>query len=227
MWFNCFCYESSPQQAVGYPDKMKSIMAILITGLFFAGTLAGCIGSDEVPAIQEIEEEQMVVDFNTIMATPPTDTTETMAHWRFDEVAGLNVQYDVAVTEIEHFLYEIKLCEGIVALEAHADWGSQFMDIDMYLLKKGKDTGICTPNYMVMDPLVIAQGDQGTTWEYFNAVLNQTKKFSVPDSYTIDIEIFNNWDAAGAPAGTTPWSLDIWVYTEVPAGWHPHQELGE
>ncbi len=23
MWFNCFCYESSPQQAVGYPDKIK------------------------------------------------------------------------------------------------------------------------------------------------------------------------------------------------------------
>ncbi len=50
MWFNCFCYESSPQQAVGYPDKMNKslqLRVLILIGLFVAAAFAGCIGGDD------------------------------------------------------------------------------------------------------------------------------------------------------------------------------------
>jgi hypothetical protein len=80
---------------------------------------------------------------------------------------------------------------------------------------------------MVNDPMVTALGDQGATWEYFNAVANKTKKFAIPMDYQIRVDVFNNWEPTAASGTPTPFTIDIWVYAEVPAQWHPHQELGQ
>ncbi len=231
-------YNNSYKQRI-YPtvDIMrKMLFAMLAVGLMLATGFSGCVGEKkETPKGIETPKENQTVDFATIMKqAPESDSTPTMGHWRFEYTMGFAFQYGIAAEgvppptgDVGHILHDIKLPEGVAAIEALVDWESEFMDIDMYLLKGGKDTGICKPNYMINDPFVIAQGDQGTTWEYFNAQINKTKKFSVPGDYAIDVEKFNNWDPETSNTNSTPFTLDIWIYTEVPAQWHPHQELGQ
>ncbi|MDD5501852.1 MAG: hypothetical protein PHH26_00110 [Candidatus Thermoplasmatota archaeon] len=212
---------------------MKAVFAVLAVGLMVAAAFGGCIGGKAPVKEQSIptEEGNKTVDFSTIMKQAPTDVTDGVAHWRIDGAAAFQFNYDqtgaLPPATLEQFTYDLKLPNGTVAIEVLCDWESANMDLDMYFLKGGKDTGLCQPNYMVNDPMVVALGDQGATWEYFNAIQNKTKKFSIPTDYQIRVDVFNNWEPTAAAGTPTPFTLDVWVYTAAPEKWHPHQELGQ
>ncbi|MDD5501851.1 MAG: hypothetical protein PHH26_00105 [Candidatus Thermoplasmatota archaeon] len=223
-----------------------AIISLMVAGLLLTGIFAGCVGGNEKVnkaatackcgsacpkggnCTGNCMCNETAVDFSTIMKQAPTDVKDGVAHWKFTEGMAFYFQYDVAqpTGASTHIKYDMNLPEGVKALEVLVDWESQFMDLDLFLLKKGKDIGVSSAHIMMMDPTGAALGDQGTTWEYINLVANKTKKFSLPETYTIDIDEFNNWDPQ-SQAAPTPFTVDVWVYTEAPAQWHPHQDEGQ
>jgi hypothetical protein len=223
-----------------------AIISLMVAGLLLTGIFAGCVGNNEKASklatackcgtacpkggncTGNCTCNETAVDFSTIMKQAPTDVADGVAHWKFSDGAALFFQYDVAAPmgASTHIQYAMNLPEDVKAVEVLCDWESQFMDLDMFFQKKGKDMGVSSAHIMMMDPTGAALGEKGTTWEYFNLVANKTKKFTLPEQYAIDVEIFNNWDPQ-SQAAPTPFTVDVWVYTEAPAQWHPHQDEGQ
>ncbi|MDD5503129.1 MAG: hypothetical protein PHH26_06680, partial [Candidatus Thermoplasmatota archaeon] len=230
---------------------MKALTVFAVACILVSAFFTGCIGEEKkeataskttleqnqqtnttqgAPANQTVAEEPKGPRCPDTMVTgkDATDKTETMAHWKFEEQANGYFQYGPVpappTMTYQVFEYKLDVTDDAQAIECLVDWESGNMDLDLYLMKGSK--AVCSSGHVMMnDPTSkLPFSSPGTTWEYINASRGEGKKnLKESGEYTLRIEVFNNWEPGAISGGTTPFTVDIWAYGEIPSAWHPHQ----